>query len=457
VSRAQILPFEVLGHIFHHLITTHLGRMRLENLLLVCRDWYNTAAYDSSIWTIIDFHPCMTDCPSHARWWRRRIQRRLTRSGKRLLDVNIDASGDCHNVDACYCNRGSPTRPVETLNLCGPNHPLDIILTIKEHSKRFKSLLISIPHRRDYFARLVANAALDFLFEAPALDRFILYDARGEIKVKEAFRLVSLPSLRYCEFRAVSGLAGLDAVYRAAELWLKVDSPWPGELPQWRIYPDGPCGLPLHRFCRLLRLDLEFPCQGRAQDVKWFGCELPHLRELTLRGPEALRADLSAFRTPSLALLRIILHKRPGSSAWVRMRYRYTDSWWDESVRKAVFASLRPLHITRVIWLDIQKASYDRLWFKKYVPEILRSVVHPCQLRLSRHWKAAIEEMLRESPLFLPGVSHILIEHDGRIDKRRVLRDKDQGSSHPVSSPSEVGCYSKNLPPPPVSSTKCIP
>jgi hypothetical protein len=431
VPTAQIAPFDILVHIFRHLTTTHMGRMRLEDLLLVCRNWYYTATHNSSIWTIVDFHPCMADRPSHAAWWRRRIKRRLIRSGQTLLDVNIDSSGQCHSAKACYCNRKLHTSILEipgTADVSGPKDLLDIILTIKEYSKRFRSLLISIPRKSCLSVRLIANGALGFLFEAPALDTLILYDAKGCLKIKDAFHRVRLPALRYCELRAQSGLAGLHAVYQTTDLWLKVDSPWPGELPQWCIYRDGPCGLPLHRFFRLLRLVLEFPCQGWAKDVKWFGCELPHLEELTLRGPEALRADLSALKTPSLVLLRITLHKRPRRSSWRELRYLYTDSWWEQCVQEAAFASLRPLHITPIIWLDIRRGTYDELWFKRYAAEILRSVAHPCQLLLPRHWEATIGEVLRTNPSILPGLSHLLIERSGRVDKRiqRLAWDRNR-------------------------------
>lgn len=425
MSPAQMIPSDILIPIFQHLTTTHLGRMQLENLLLVCRSWYFTAAHTSSIWSVVDFHPCMADRPCHAAWWRRRIKRRLIRSGRRLLDVNIDSSSQCHSVKTCYCSRKLRTSALvfsRTADLYGSKDILDIILTINEYSKRFRSLLISIPRNSCQSVRLIANATLAFLFEAPALDTLILYDEIGCIKAKEAFHQVSLPALRYCEFRALSGLAGLGAVYRTTNLWLKVDSPWPDDLPQWRIYRDGPCGLPLHRFIRLFRLVLEFPCQGQAKDVKWFGCELPHLKELTLRGPEALRADLSTFSTPSLILLRISLHKRPKRSSWRELRYLYTDSWWEGCVQGAAFASLRPLQITPIIWLDIRRDSYDKSWFRKYTPEILSSVAHPCQLRLSRHWEAIIGEVLRTKPLFLPRLSHLLIERNGRISERRVER-----------------------------------
>ena len=399
--------------------------MLLENLLLVCRSWYHTAAHSSSIWSIIDFHPCMADQPSHAAWWRKRIKRRLLRGGQRLLDVNIYSNSQCHNTNACYCSRKIHTSTSvisRTTDAYGPNDILDIILTIGEYSKRFRSLLISIPRTSCQYVHLIANSALAFLFEAPVLDTLILYDAIGCLKAKEAFHRVSLPALRYCEFRALSGLAGLEAVYRTTDLWLKVDSPWPGDLPHWHIYRGGPCGLPLHRFFRLLRLVLEFPCRGQAKDVKWFGCELPHLKELTLRGPEALRADLSALKTPSLVLLRITLHKRPRRSSWRELRYRYTDSWWEQCVQVAAFASLRPLQITPIIWLDIRRDTYDESWFKKYAPEILRAIAHPCRLRLSRHWEPTIREVLRAKPLLLPGLSHLLIERNGRIDERRVER-----------------------------------
>lgn len=425
IPPAQMLPSDILVHIFQHLTTTHLGRMLVENLLLVCRSWYHTAAHNSSIWSIIDFHPCMADEPSHAAWWRRRIKRRLIRSGQRLLDVNIDTRSQCHNAKACYCSRKLHTSSPaisRTADVYGPEDILDIILTIKLYSKRFRSLLISIPRNSCQSVRLIANAALAFLLEAPALDTLIIYDAIGCVKAKEAFHRVSLPVLRYCEFRALSGLAGLAAVYRITDLWLKIDSPWPGNLPQWRTYRDGPCGLLLHRFFRLRRLVLEFPCQGQAKEVNWFGCELPHLKELTLRGPEALRANLSALKTPSLVLLRITLHKRPRRSSWGQLRYLYTDSWWEQCVRGAAFASLGPLQNTPIIWLDIHRGTYDEPWFKKYAPEILRPVAHSCQLRLSRHWEAIIGELLRTNPLFLPGLSHLLIERNGRIDERRVER-----------------------------------
>jgi hypothetical protein len=396
--------------------------MRLENLLLVCRSWYYTAAHNSSIWSIIDFHPCMVDQPSR---WRKTIKRRLIRSGQRLLDVNIDSSRQCHNVKACYCSRKLHTSTLaisSTAYAHRPNDIHDIIHTINEYSKRFRSLLISIPRDSSKFAPLIANDALAFLFEAPALDTLIIYDAIGYLKAREPFQQVSLPALRYCEFRAQSGLAGLHAVHQITDLRLTIDSPWAGDLPQWCIYRGGPCGLPLQGLFRLLRLVLEFPCQGKAKDVKWFGCELPHLKELTLRGPEALNADLSALKTPSLVLLRIYLHKRPRRSSWRNLRYLYTDSWWEQCVHGAAFASLRPLQITPIIWLDIRRDAYDEPWFKKYAPEILRAVVHPCQLRLSRHWELAIRELLRTKPLFLPGLSHLLIERNGRVDERRVER-----------------------------------
>ena len=425
MSSAQTSPSDILVHIFQHLTTTHLGRMHLENLLLVCRSWYYTAAHISSIWSIVDFHPCMADQPSHAAWWRRRIKRRLIRSGQRPLDVNIDSSSQSHDAKACYCSRKLRTSTsviFRTADRYGPEDILGIILTINEYSKRFRSLLISIPRNSCQAVGLIANCALAFLFEAPALNTLIIYDAVGCLKAKEAFHQVSLPALRYCEFRAQSRLAALGAVYRTTDLWLKVDSPWPGDLPQWRIYRDGPCGLPLHRFFRLLRLVLEFPCQGQAKDVKWFGCELPHLKELTLRGPEALRADLSTLKTPSLILLRISLHKRPRRSSWKDLRYLYTNSWWRHRVQGATFASLRPLQNTPVIWLDVHRGTYDEPWFKEYAPEILRSVAHPCQLRLSRHWEAVIGELLRTKPLFLPGLTHLLVNRNGRIDERRVER-----------------------------------
>lgn len=41
------------------------------------------------------------------------------------------------------------------------------------------------------------------------------------------------------------GLAGLDMVYQTTDIRY-VLIPSPSDLPQWRIYHDGPCGLPLH-------------------------------------------------------------------------------------------------------------------------------------------------------------------------------------------------------------------